>query len=110
MRTSPLLLALPALSSAQQVPFLDQVKGWFAQASSTVSSAIPSVPSISIPNPVASGAAKIAAAKVQRLTIENFNNVMKPGAATASPGIEPWMVFVTGGNKTCFGSGSIKKA
>jgi len=106
MRTSPLLLALPALSAAQQqVPFLDQVKGWFAKASESISSAIPSAPSsLSIPNPVASGAAKVADAKVERLTLSNYNEILKPGAATASPGVEDWMIFVTGGNKTCFGT------
>ena len=107
MRTSPLLLALPAFSTAQQLPFVDQVKGWFAKASESISSAIPSSiaspPSISIPNPVASGAAKIASLKVQPLTLANYNEVLKPGGATASPGIEEWMVFVTGGNKTCYG-------
>lgn len=107
MRTSPLLLALPALASAQQqVPFLDQVKGWFSKASATISSAIPSAPSVSIPsipNPAALAAEKVAAQKVERLTVANHEDVMRPGAATASPGIEEWMVFVTGGNNTCFG-------
>ena len=104
MRTSPILLALPALSAAQQIPFLDQVKGWFAQASNTISSAIPSAPSAAnIPNPIAAGAKQVAAVKVQHLTTQNYNEVLKPGAATASPGIEEWMVFITGGNKTCFG-------
>lgn len=104
MRTSPLVLALPALATAQQVPILDQVKGWFAQASASISSALPSAPpSVSIPNPVASGAAKIAEAKVERLTHDNYKDVLKPGAATASPGVEEWMLFITGGNKTCYG-------
>lgn len=107
MRTSPLLLALPALATAQQqIPLLDQVKGWFAKASSSISSALPSVsvPSAAdIPNPVASSAAKIANLKVEKLTLANYKDVLKPGAATASPGVEEWMIFVTGGNKTCFG-------
>lgn len=112
MRTSPLLLALPALATAQQqFPFqdqvnqvTDQVKGWFAAASSSISSAAPSAPSISdIPNPIASGAAKFADLNVARLTLENHKDVLKPGAATASPGIEEWMIFVTGGNKSCYG-------
>lgn len=104
MRTSPALLALPALATAQQIPFLDQVKGFFAKASESLSSAIPSAPSsISIPNPVASGAAKIADLNVARLTLDNHKDLLKPGAATASPGVEEWMVFVTGGNKTCYG-------
>lgn len=104
MRTSNLLLVLPALATAQQVPFLDQVKGWFAKASESISSVIPSsVPSVSVPNPVASGAAEVARLNVQRLTLGNYKDVLKPGAATASPGVEEWMVFVTGGNKTCYG-------
>ncbi|KAK6396030.1 hypothetical protein LTR65_010140 [Meristemomyces frigidus] len=105
MRTSPLILALPALATAQQqFPFVDQIKGWFAQASQSITSAVPSAPaSIPIPDPIASGAAKIADLKVEHLTLDNHKDVLKPGAATAIPGIEEWMLFVTGGNKTCFG-------
>ena len=103
MRTSTLLVALPALTAAQQVPFLDQVKGWFAKASESITSVASSAPSISIPNPVASGAAKIAELKVTHLDKDNYRDVLKPGAATASPGIEEWMIMVTGSNKTCFG-------
>lgn len=105
MRASTLLLALPALACAQQqIPLVDQVKGWFAKASNSISSAIPSSPqAASIPIPVASGAKKVAELKVQRLTLDNHKNVLKPGAATASPGIEEWMIFATGGNKTCNG-------
>lgn len=105
MRTSTLLLALPALSSAQQqFPFVDQIKGWFAQASASISSAIPSPQSVSIPDPIASGAKKVASRKVERITLDNHEQVLKPGAATATPGIEEWMVYVTGGNKTCMGT------
>lgn len=104
MRTSPILLALPALSAAQQFPFIDQVKSLFGQASASVSSAIPEVSVPPIPNPIAAGAAAIAAANVQRLTLDNHERVLRPGAATASPGVEEWMIFVTGGNKTCFGN------
>ncbi|KAK5131129.1 hypothetical protein LTR08_001277 [Meristemomyces frigidus] len=112
MRTSPLMLVLPALATAQQQfpfadqinPFVDQVKGWFGQVSASVSSSAPAIPtSISIPDPVASGAAKYADLKVERLTLANHKDVLKPGAATASPGLEEWMIYVTGGNKTCYG-------
>lgn len=115
MRTSQLLLALPALAAADQAPLLDQLKGWYAQASSqvvsvvqgvssTVSSQIPSPPSsIPIPDPVASTAAGIASLNVERLTLANHKELLKAGAATASPGLEEWMIFVTGGNKTCYG-------
>lgn len=105
MRASPLVLALPALACAQQVPFLDQVKGFFAKATDSLSAAVSSATeSASIPNPIASGAAKIAELKVSRLGLNNHDTLIKPGAATATPGIESWMVFVTGGNKTCFGT------
>lgn len=103
MRPSTLLLALPVLSAAQQIPFLDQVKLWLGKASDTISSAIPSASTFSIPNPIASGAKKIASLKVERLTLANHKDLLKPGAATASPGIEEWLIFVTGGNKTCYG-------
>ena len=106
MRASTLLVALPALAAAQQIPFLDQVKGFFAKASESITSAASSVsvPSISLPNPVASGAAKIASLKVVNLDQNNYKDLLKPGAATASPGIEEWMIMVTGGNKTCYGA------
>lgn len=108
MRASAVLLALPALSVAQQIPLFDQVsaqvRGFFAQASATASSAIPAAPSVeSIPNPVDAATAKVADVQVPQLTLANHKELIKPGAATASPGIEEWMVYVTGGNATCFG-------
>lgn len=107
MRASPLVLALPALATAQQVPMLDQVKGWFAKATDSISSAYSSATeSASIPkmpDPVASGAAKIASLNVERLGMHNYDSLIKPGQSKAATGIETWEVFVTGGNKTCYG-------
>ena len=37
------------------------------------------------------------------MTLNNHKTLLQPGAATAHPGIEEWMIFVTGGNKTCYG-------
>jgi hypothetical protein len=110
MRASSVLLALPALSAAQQIPLLDnvvgQIKGFFAQASETASSAIPAASSAaaSIPNPIDAATAKVADVQVPALTLANHKELIQPGAATASPGIDEWMVFVTGGNATCFGT------
>ena len=105
MRASAIVLALPALACAQQqVPLVDQVKGWFAKASDTISSAIPSTPqSIPVPDPVASAAKAVAALNVHKITVSNYKDILVPGAATASPGLEEWMVFSTGANKTCMG-------
>jgi len=103
MRASFAVAALPALCTAQQIPFLDQIKTWMGAASSSISSAIPLPSDFSIPNPVAEGAKKYATAKLDRVTLNNYQTLLQPGAATASPGIEEWLIFVTGGNKSCYG-------
>lgn len=107
MRYELSLLALPALAAAQQqIPLMDQVKGWYAKASEAASQYIPSPPpppSVPSFNPVDAGAAAVAGAAVKTLTVENYKDVLAAGGATSSPGVEEWMVFVTGGNKTCFG-------
>jgi hypothetical protein len=107
MRASTIVLALPALAAAQQqIPIIDQVKGWFAKATESfgaaVSSASESV-SVNVPNPIASGAAKAAELKVQEISVENYKQTVQPNSPSASTGIETWMVYVTGGNKTCYG-------
>jgi len=108
MRFETVLLALPALAAAQQqIPLLDQLQGYYKQASAKVADYLPKAP----PAPVAPNAPKvtdmaasaISAAAVERLTLDNYNTVLKAGAATSSPGIEEWLIFVTGGNKSCFG-------
>ena len=121
MRVSTILLALPALAVAEQAqaPLLDQVKGWFdkataavqanfAGASSTASSSVASAAATAsqaanAANPVDEAAKAAANLAVINLTKENYKEVLVPGAATASPGIEEWMIYVTGGNKTCYG-------
>ena len=104
MRASPILLALPALAAAaDQIPLVDQVKGWFSQATAVANSYIPQGQAPSFPNPIDAGAAAIARGVVEPITTENYNTVLKPGAATANPGLEEWMVLITGGNKSCFG-------
>ncbi|QIW96847.1 hypothetical protein AMS68_002365 [Peltaster fructicola] len=105
MRYSSVLLALPAVALAQQqIPLVDQIKGWFNKATASISSVVPNIPtSIAVPNPAAAAAAKYAELKVVPVTLENHKTLLQPGAATASPGIEEWLIYVTGGNKTCFG-------
>ncbi|KAF2220988.1 hypothetical protein BDZ85DRAFT_240492 [Elsinoe ampelina] len=105
MRTSPALLALCTVAAAQQIPILDQAKAWFAKATAAVSGAAASASSAapSIPNPASVGAAAVASSQVEPLTINNYKSVISRRAATASPGIEEFLVFVTGGSKTCFG-------
>jgi len=100
MRSSSILLALPALALAQdQVPLVDKLKGFFNKASAYIPTSIPSV----IPNPVDAGAAKVAA-HVQHLDLANWKSVLTPSPSTKTSGPEEWMVYVTGGNKTCYGT------
>jgi hypothetical protein len=110
MRFTSVVLALPAMAAAQQqAPLLEQAKGWFnnfvGAATSNVNSASSAAASAAsgIPNPVNAAAGKAEELAVTVLTKENYNQVLKPGAATASPGIEDWMIYTTGGNRTCFG-------
>jgi hypothetical protein len=104
MRYTPVLLALPALSLAQdQVPLFDKLKGWFNKAQSFVPASIPSIPSI-IPDVVDSGASKVAQSVVYPLNLSNWKDVLSPSATAAQKdGPEEVMVFLTGGNKTCHG-------
>ncbi|KAI9665698.1 MAG: hypothetical protein M1821_003632 [Bathelium mastoideum] len=95
-----ILLWLPVLVVAQdQVPLVDQVKGWFGKAQSYVQSAVPPA----VTNPIDTAASKVAATSVSPVTLDNWRDVLKP--STSAKGTEPqeWMVYVTGANKTCYG-------
>lgn len=101
MRFSTVLIALPALAAAQdQVPLVEKVSGWF----NNIKSAVPAAPSVpSVPNPVTAGAAKVAEYKVHKFTHANYDEKLKPTSADPADGPENWLIYVTGGNKTCFG-------
>lgn len=104
MRCSPaVLLALPAIASAQQQRPLfesvqDTVQGWLGTAQSYIPSSFEDVTA-----PFQAGAAKAAEHNVVPLTMQNWRETLTPSNSKASEGPEEWMVFVTGGNKTCFG-------
>jgi len=97
--STSLLVALPALALAQeQAPLAERLQGWLNQAQSYVSSALPSTPS-----PFDAGAAKVAGHVETAVTLENWQQVLSadPSATTAGP--EEFMLYITGGNKTCYG-------
>ena len=104
MRTSSVLLALPALSVAQDQAPLGGLFGKLKDAVKGASSYIPSsIPSF-VPESVDAGAAKVADKIVHQLHFNDWRNVVKPSAAAAqSSEPEPWMIYLTGGNKTCLG-------
>lgn len=98
MRCTPtFLLALPAIVAAQQQkPLQDTVQGWFNKAKSYIPS--------SVSSPIDAGAARVAAEKVTPLTRDNWVSTLTPSDSSAfSDGPEEWMVFISGGNKTCYG-------
>lgn len=101
--THTLALVLPALTAAQDVqkPLIQQAGDWINSLRGYIPTTVPAVPS-ALKSPVAASTAKIAAKKVTPLTMSNYESVLTPDPSSPkSP--QEWMVFVTGGNKTCGG-------
>lgn len=100
--TSTLLLALPALALAEeQVPLVEKLKAYWGQAVDAVTSAVPAaVPSKS---PVEAVASKIAENVQHELTLENWKSVLTADPTTSAPATQDWIVYVNGGNVTCYG-------
>jgi len=91
---SPFLLSLlPALALAEQVPFMNQAVGWFNKAKSY----IPAVTEAEGPLEALSG--KIAENQVEKINLRNWQHKLQPKVE----GEEEWLVYLTGGNKTCYG-------
>lgn len=102
--SSTLVLALPALALAEeQVPLLDKIKGFFNQATAAVSSAIPAAPSAPVDAAANKAAAKAAEAIQHPITLENWKEVLTVDPTASTPTTQEWLIFVTGGNSTCFG-------
>lgn len=97
--THSLALTLPALTAAQsQKPLGAQFQGWFDKAKSYIPNSVPAAAK----DPVGTSAASVAAKTVTPLTISNYEEWLTPDQSSAkSP--QEYMVFVSGGNKTCAG-------
>lgn len=96
--TAVLLAVLPVIATAQQQqkPLGETVQSWFDKAKSYIPNAASA--------PVASTAAKAAAStNIVHLTNDNWKSVLKPSTSDPFQGPETWMVFISGGNKTCYG-------
>ncbi|KAL2862893.1 uncharacterized protein BJX67DRAFT_289079 [Aspergillus lucknowensis] len=97
MRFIPLLAVLPALAVAQeQVPLADRVQGWFNMAKSYLPTATPVVP-------VAEKVVEPAKQVIQEKTITPFNSSNWESLLEPAQSPQDWLLFITGGNKTCFG-------
>ena len=88
------LLALRTAAAQEQVPIFEKFGSWFEQAKSYIPSAAT--------NPVQGASSAVAAHAVQPLTTQNWQSVLTH-SKLAEAGIESWMVYITGGNKTCGG-------
>ncbi|CAI7571104.1 unnamed protein product [Penicillium palitans] len=93
MRFTSLVTLLPALAMAQeQVPLADRVQGWFNQVKSYVPTAAP------VAAPIEKLAEKVTEKSVTHVSLDNWQSILSPG-----PKAEDWLIYTTGGNKTCFG-------
>ncbi|KIX09090.1 uncharacterized protein Z518_00168 [Rhinocladiella mackenziei CBS 650.93] len=86
------LLLLPLLVAADQAALKDKVAKWFDKAKSYIPSEAP-------PNPIDASTAKVAGNVVEKINIRNWERRLSPKPDTE----EEWMVYMTGGNKSCFG-------
>lgn len=93
MRFTTLAAAvLPALALAQeQVPLADRVQGWFNKAKAYVPTAVPA-------DPIMKMAEKVSGKSVTPVTMQNWQDILSPATRA-----QDWLIFVTGGQKTCFG-------
>ncbi|KAK4189926.1 hypothetical protein QBC35DRAFT_449743 [Podospora australis] len=103
------LLALPLLAAAAESPF-EQYKAKFQNFISSFGATTGSgdgADKAQVPVPASSSGKKskkvVEPKKIETLTLENWKNELygsiKPEAITP----EEWVVFISGGNKTCFG-------
>jgi len=102
MRSSPLILAFSAAALAQdQVPLVDKLKGWYSQATAVVTNAVPAVPHV--PSPADAARGKVADQLQTELSLENWKEVLTVDPTASTPTTQEWLVYITGGNTTCYG-------
>lgn len=111
MRFTHFIAVLPVLAAAQeQIPLADRVQGWFNQAKSLLPTATPVIPvaeQVVEPKKVQE---KAKAAPVS-ITVTPFNETNWRSYLEPSSEAQDWLIYITGGNKTCFGRcGSADKA
>lgn len=108
MRLSSTLVLLPALVAAQgQVPLKEQVQGWFDKAKSFLPTNVnvPAAvkPVVDAPAQQAVPPPALTEKPVTQVTVDNWQSVLDPVQAGVSQNERELMVFITGGNKSCFG-------
>jgi hypothetical protein len=90
MRLATLLL-LPLLVAANQQPLKEKAAEWLDKAKAYME--------IDVPSPVDASASNVAELVVEKINIRNWQRKLAPKL----DGQEDWMVFFSGGNKSCYG-------
>ncbi|KAL1958157.1 hypothetical protein VTO42DRAFT_5012 [Malbranchea cinnamomea] len=106
MRLSSSLVLLPALAAAQgQIPLKEQVQGWFDKAKSFFPANVPSAvkPVVDTATQQVPAAKPLEPKPVTQVTLDNWRSVLAPVDPETPSTERELMIFVTGGNKSCFG-------
>lgn len=111
MRVSSTLVLLPALAAAQnQFPFAEQLQGLIDKAKSF----LPAAPPVAVPpEPAAVPPPAIPKRNIKVTSVkqDNWQTLLAPVSADAPAEAREWLIYITGGNKTCFGRcGRVDKA
>lgn len=101
-------LALPLLATAADVPdyqaqFQEYLGPYIAQAQPYLEKVLSYVPNPSKHDPIGAAEAKAGAMKLDVLTLDNWNSTLYGPVTPETTTPVEWWVFITGGNKTCFG-------
>ena len=92
MRVLPILTMTAALAVAQeQVPFGERVQNWISKIKDYIPSPTPVVP-------VGKVAEKVVQKTVTPFKFSNYQELLEPESEP-----KDWLVYITGGNKSCFG-------
>lgn len=85
---------LPSLVSADQVPLMEKAAEWLDKAKGYIPNS-----GSGAADAADAGPAYIGERRVERINIRNWQRKLSPKLDTE----EEWLVYVTGGNKSCFG-------
>lgn len=94
------LLALPVLATAANEAPLDQAKSLFNSFGSYFQKILPNPSAAYTPD---AAAAKAGGKAVHALTLNNWEETLRSKTTPGSIDPAQWYIFMSGGNKTCFG-------
>jgi len=87
-----LISLLSSLVACDQAPLKEKASGWLDKAKSYLPSGAPS-------KATDTGSAPVVEKKVEKINIRNWQRKLAPKL----DGEEEWIIYLTGGNKSCYG-------